>query len=328
MLEEIRRLDAQIGPVALPLVEHLILHGHPRGFVLQPDAELGDGRPLLRYAAVGAFRFGDSDRKVIGDLRVTVAKATARCPRQELHAFAVQLWEVDQLDDQAMYDIAQHFERMYLELARRELYELDVEGAEIGKAIWIGAPSREQGTPPDDWMERVRAIGFSYGIDIQVHGRLGRDSLPGILHEIRDLTWDLLIVWAPNITSDVQQCVEIYCATTDRERVIHLHEVRFDKLQEAIRLQLMDAGARLTARPNAGGVVVPETGTAYLQKRGTGGDHDIFDIRANPCGHPAFRRMEHADKGFKGIERLFGRTPKAVYKCAWSKCQCWRATFE
>ncbi len=321
-------LESEVGLAAVPLAESLLLHAHPRALRLR-DGEWHDGRPLLRHAACGAFALDDGPASsILADLRLEVAKATARSVRQELVGARFWWMPADEMDDQAIYDAAYHFEGVILDAARPEVYEVASDPTTVGRAIWIGHPSAAQGAPPRNWQMRVRAIGASHGVDIEILEHVTADNVEDIAAEVSAPGLDLLIAWAPNVQPELQRCLDIYASTAGSDRIVVLSEVQFDALEEHLRLELMDAVRRLPPIPVADSPLIPENGAVYLQKRGTAGDHDVFDLRSGPCAHDRFERMGHADKGFKGVQRIFGRSPKAVYKCVFSKCQRWMATFD
>jgi hypothetical protein len=331
-LECLRRsiadLESVLGRTAAGIAESLLLHAYPRTFRLA-DGQWDDGRLLLRHAACGAFALEDGPTKtILAELRIGVAKATAQQVRQNL--VQAEFWwaPAEDMDDQAIYDAALHFEAVILDLARPEVYEVVMDPTKIGRALWLGLPSPSQGQPPDDWQVQARAIGASHGVNIDYFGRVTPTNVEAAAAEVSAQGIDLLIAWAPNVRPELQHCLDIYASSAGSERIIMLPEVRFDALQERLRMELMDAVGRLPPVVVADRPVIPESGVVYLQKRGTAGDHDVFDLRAGPCTHDQFERMGHADKGFKGVHRMFGRPPKAVHKCVASKCQAWMATFD
>jgi len=139
----------------------------------------------------------------------------------------------------------------------------------------------------------------------------------------------VLAAWAPNLTRDIDQIVAAYDTAHPGRNAVVITDRDFESALETFWLQADEiVDGWVPAATGRTAYAIPADRVVHLQKNDSGGDHDVFTVRAGPCSHRKFFGVHHAEKGFKGVERMYGVTPKAIYKCSEPGCSCWRATFD
>lgn len=321
------RLDAELGSnLGLPLVRALMLECFPRVFEMNDGQPHVDGRRLVRVATAGAWSHGEG--AITAVLELSVAVASARVTATEI--LAADIWarimSTGASAPQDRFDLAQRLSRVALNLARPAAVDIEADPHRPGRVLWIGRPSDRLRTPPADWTRRVEAVSRSLGMLITVVDYpVARAA--DITRWVTSRDIDILVTWAPQPSPSITQIVTAYESSNSYGRVIVLNQVNF---QDAIQYFWIEADEIIetwTPPPPQAAHRIPDDRVAYLQKKGTAGDHDLFDVRA-ACPHRNFSAVHHADKGLKGVERMFGAAPTRIFKCAQAGCSCWMAAFD
>jgi hypothetical protein len=320
------RLDSEFsGSPGVSLIRELMLGAYPRVFDLRDRTRLDDGRRVAAVATAGAWSDQESTIAAVLDLEVAMANDTVR----ETAFTHAEVWAKvvppGAAGAQACFDLAEVLRRIGLQLAQPAEVPINVPGARPSRGLWIGRPPDWMHTPPVDWPTQVIASARTLGLNLTV-AEYPAARLNELIRTAEGS--DILVAWAPNPTREVAQIVAAHEAAQTGRRAVMIAPTDFDAALEAFWLEVDDRIDRWAPAPIDATLPIPEDKNVYLQKSGSGGDHDFFSVRASACTHGKFFAVHHAEKGVKGVERMYGVRPTTIYKCSEPGCSCWRAAFD
>jgi hypothetical protein len=189
-------------------------------------------------------------------------------------------------------------------------------------ALWVGDVPSGKGGLPDRWPDRLAAIARTQGLDLRVVGQ-PKAEVADALRRVSGRGVDLLCTWGA--AQEIRRIRAAFQQAHPSFPAIDLEGAYLEETFEDLWMELDEAVDHWQPEPAT--PAIPPDGVVYLQKYGTAGDHDQFTPRAGPCGHDQFTTVHSADKGIKGVTRMFSVEPKSVSKCGASACQCWMAQF-
>jgi len=319
-------VDAKIpGELGVAVVRDLMLNAYPRVFELT-DGPVGDnGRRVVRVATAAAWT--NNDRTVAAVMTLEIATASARVTRTEF--MVADIWVRTMRPGNEGYEdrfeLAKRLAAVAGSLARPIANQDEPERPQFG--LWIGRPPDRIEAPPKGWEEHIRAVGRTLGLEMRVVP-YPKDRQADIDAWIWGHHVDLIIAWAPQMTPDVYDVLQAFGQANPGLRPIVLGDRRFGDAADSFWVDADTAVEGWVSRPARPAHEIPADKVAYLQKKGSARDYDTFTVRAGPCTHDNFQAVHHADKGSKGVERMYGVAPKTIFKCFAAGCSCWMARFE
>jgi hypothetical protein len=320
LVAEAERLDQEVpGGLGLPMLRSLLMFAHPRIYILTEGERQADGRRVIRFSTAGAYRT-PANEILAGVMDISFAKAGGRVWETTVTQATTWFRLIPNPGAQQRYDLAVRLEEVYLNLERPAAVASYRSPGQASEVLWLGSLPR--GSVPPRWADRLRAIAATHGVNMRVIAQPATQRSE-MMDWVTGQGVHVVTTWGTGgVIDEVKRAFEHSHPTWP---LIELSGESFNEMFEHLRLELDEALATWQEAP--AGMPIPADRIVYLQKKGTAGDHDQFDPRANPCNHNGFQIVQHADKALKGVVRMFGVRPASVSKCLAAGCSCWMARF-
>jgi hypothetical protein len=193
--------------------------------------------------------------------------------------------------------------------------------------MWLGGSNTIAATD-GAWRARIEAMGAAMGLRIEVVEEPARHVRRVEASLANGTPPAYLLVWQP-MSRGAERLIDTFRRMCLDGDVVHLEEATFpDALIEA-RLALIERGQAEPLAPVQRDRRPPSIGEErFYVKTGGSKTGDVL-VEVADCGHDQWGgdARRKAPRALMGVERLEGRRPESLFRCAKCGKHRWRARF-